>query len=156
MDALELINKLSAHPAVEENMSLQAQLGLPWLEKRNGRLCVCFRAHREDYRDGHIDFYAPQYDLVWTYPGLHLVFFENRLYRNAPDLTAPVCSLPAQRFAGRGRYLLSELYDQCSRILELQDRDGTVSEVTLHRYQQTFFETVRELELTDIYKEDAL
>lgn len=151
MDALELINKLSAHPVVEENMSLQTQLGLPWLETRNGKLCIRFLAHREDYRDGHIDFYAPQYDLVWTYPGAHLIFFENRLYHNSPDLSAPVGSLAAQRFAERGRYILSELYDQCSRVLTLADRDGTVSEVTLRRYQRAFADTVRELGLEAVY-----
>lgn len=154
MDALELINKLSAHPVVEESMSLQVQLGLPWLETRDGKLCIRFLAHREDYRDGHIHFYAPQYDLVWTYPGAHLVFFENRLYRTGPDLSAPVASLSAQRFAERGRYILSELYDRCSRVLELADRDGTVSEVTLRRYQQTFAETVRELGLEAVYGEE--
>ena len=156
MDAMELINKLTAHPVVEESMSLQAQLGLPWLEMRNGSLCIRFRAHREEYRDGGIDCYAPQYDLVWTYPGLHLVFFENRLYSNAPDFSAPVCTLSARRFAERGKYLLSDLYDQCSRVLELQDRDGAVSDVTLRRYQQAFLETVQELGLTAIYGEDLL
>lgn len=156
MNALELMNQLTAHPVVEESMSLQAQLGLPWLEMRNGRLCIRFRAHREDFRDGCIDCYAPQYDLVWTYPGLHLVFFENHLFSSAPDLSAPVCTFSAQRFAERGKYLLSDLYDQCSRVLELQDRDGTVSDVTLRRYQQTFLETVRELGLTAVYGEDLL
>ena len=153
MDALELVNKLSAHPLVEENMAVQVQLGLPWLEKWNEQLCIRFRAHREDFRDGAIHFYAPQYDLVWTYPGMHLVFFENHLYTGSPDLSAPVCTLSAERFAERGKFLLSELYDQCSRVLELQDRDGTVSDVTLRRYRQAFLETVRELGLAAVYAE---
>lgn len=153
MDALELVNKLTAHPVVEESMSLQAQLGLPWMEMRNGRLCIRFWAHREEYRDGSIDCYAPQYDLVWAYPGCRLVFFENRLNSGAPDLSAPVCTLSARRLSERGKYLLSDLYDQCSRVLALQDRDGTVSDVTLRRYQQTFLETVRELDLAPVYGE---
>lgn len=156
MDALELVKKLSAHRIVEENMSMQVQLGLPYLEKRNGKLCIRFLAHREDYRDGEITFYAPQYIVAWVYPFHQLISFENCLYYGKPELSEPVCVLSAGRFAGRGRYILLDLYEQCSRVLSMQERDGTVSEVTLDRYRKAFYEEVRELGLTKVYGEDAL
>lgn len=156
MDALELVKKLSSHPVVEENMVMQVQLGLPYLEKRNGKLCIRFLPHREDYRDGEISFFAPQYKITWVYPFHRLISFENCLYYGEPDLSGPVCTLSAERFAGRGRYILLDLYAQCSRVLTLQERDGEVSEVTLNRYRKAFYEAVRELGLTKVYGEDGL
>ncbi|MBQ8621402.1 MAG: hypothetical protein IJ422_03710 [Oscillospiraceae bacterium] len=156
MDALELVKKLSAHPVVEGSMSMQVQLGLPYLEKRHGKLCVSFLAHREDYRDGKMDFFAPQYKIAWVYPFHKLIAFENCLYYGDGDFSAPVCTLPAERFAGRGRYILLDLYDQCSRVLSMQERDGDVSEVTLRRYQRAYFEAVGELGLEKVYGEQGL
>lgn len=156
MDALELVKTLSAHPVVEENMAMQVQLGLPYLEKRNGRLCIRFLAHREDYRDGEIDVYAPQYQIAWAYPFHKLVFFQNEMYSRQGDWSAPVCTLSAKRLGGRGKYILLELYEQCSRVLTIQERDGDVSDVTLRRYQRAFNEAVRELGLTRVYEEDSL
>lgn len=156
MDALELVKKLSAHPVVEGSMTMAVQLGLPYLEKRNDKLCIRFLAHREDYREGAIECFAPQYRLAWVYPFQKLISFENCLYYGDGDFSAPVCTLPVERFAGRGKYIMLDLYDQCSRVLAIQERDGDVSDVTLRRYQKAFFEAVRELGLEKVYGDGGL
>ena len=156
MDALELVKRLSFDPVVETHMAMQVQLGLPYLEKRNDRLCIRFLAHREDCLQGRIDFYAPQYKIAWVYPFHQLISFENCLYSGDLQLSAPLCTVDAARFASRGRYILLDLYEQCSRVLSMQERDGTVSDVTLRRYQKAFFEAVRELGLTAVYGEERL
>lgn len=151
MNAMEMMEKLIRHPVVHANIGMQMQLGLPYLEKRNGKLCVTFLPHREDYRDGMMEFFTPQYRITWAYPFERTVFFENRLYSENPETTKMVHTIPMERYAERGRFLLKDLYEQCSNVLAVYERDKAVSDVTLRKYQKAYFETVQELGLTGVY-----
>ena len=154
MNAQEMLEKLARHPMVYSNMGLQMQLGLPYLEKRNEKLCVSFLPHREDFRDGNMEFFAPQYKIAWAYPFEQIVFFENSLYYEALDLSKPIQTMPVERYAERGRFLLKDLYAQCGNVLEMYERDKSVSDVTLRKYQNAYYETVQALDLTGIYGEN--
>lgn len=156
MNATEMMEKLSCHPVVRDNVGMQMQLGLPWLEKRNGKLCVSLLPHREDCRDGAMAFFAPQYKITWVYPFDRIVFFENGLYNGKTEAPQVVHSTPVERYVQRGRFLIKDLYEQCSRVLAVYERDQDVSDVTLGKYQKAYFETVRELGLTGIYGEGCL
>lgn len=153
MNAQEMIEKLARHPIVHTNIGLQMQLGFPYLEKKNGKLCVTFLPHREDYCDGVIQFFTPQYRITWVYPFERIVFFENSLYYDAPNLSQPVQAVPVERYAERGSFLLKDLYAQCSDVLAVYERDKEVSDVTLRKYQKAYFETVRALGLKGVYGE---
>lgn len=153
MNAQEMIEKLVRHPVTHGNMGLQMQLGLPFLEKKNGKLCVTFLPHREDCRDGMMAFFTPQYRITWVYPFEQMVFFENRLYSQMPEAVKVEHTLPVERYAERGRFLLKDLYAQCSDILAAYERHSKVSDVTLQKYQNAYFETVQTLGLSGIYGE---
>ena len=153
MNAQEMIEKLARHPIVRGNVGLQMQLGLPWLEKKNGKLCVTFLPHREDHKDGMIVFFTPQYRISWVYPFDRIVFFENRLYSETPEPAKPAQTVSAERYAERGRFLLKELYAQCSDVLAVYERDKGVSDVTVRKYQKAYFEAVQALGLTSVYGE---
>lgn len=153
MNAQEMMEKLVRHPMLYSNIGLQMQLGLPYLEKRHGKLCVSFLPHREACENGNILFFAPQYKITWVYPFERVVFFENSLYYDAPDLAQPLGTMPLERYGERGKFLLKDLYAQCTDVLQLYERDKTVSEVTLRRYQKVYFETVQALGLTGLYGE---
>lgn len=153
MNTQEMMEKLIRHPILRTNTGLQMQLGLPYLEKRRGKLCATFFPHREDFRDGNIEFYTPQYKITWVYPFEQIIFFENSLYYAAPNLSQPVKCIPIDRYAERGRLLIKDLYTECSTILKLYERDKTVSDVTLRKYQNAYIETLQALDLTGIYGE---
>lgn len=156
MNAVEMMNKLSMHPVVRADMVMQVQLGLPFLEKRMDKLCVSVLPHREEYREGCVKSYLPQYKAVWVYPFDKLIAFENTAYFCPVDLSRPVSSVTAEKYALRGKYILNELYEQCSGVLAAYERNGTVSDVALRRYQRAYYEAVRELDLTAVYGEESL
>lgn len=151
MNAKELVAKLARHPVVVSDMAMQVQLGLPYLEKRNGRLCISFKPHHEAVQNDSIAFYAPQYEIAWVIPSERLISFDNLLYSSDVDLENPVQTVRVCDYAMRGTYLVEELYRACSRVLSIQETDGTVSDVTLKKYQKFYFETVRDLELEAVY-----
>lgn len=155
MNAQEMIEKLVCHPLVRSSVGMQMQLGIPYMEKRNGKLCVSFLPHREDFREGNLVLFAPQYKITWVYPFDRVVFFENSLYCAEGKEPAAVQTVSAARYAERGRFLLKELYELCSDLLAVYERDKAVSEVTLRKYQKAYFETVQALDLTGVYGEDS-
>ena len=148
-----MLNKLNRHPVVRAQMGMQMQLGLPYLEKKNGKLCVSFLPHREELKEGMMEVYTPQYQICWVYPFDQLVFFENKLYGENPAAAQKVQSISMDRYLERGKLLLKELYDQCSDVLAVYDRDKTVSDVTVRKYQKAYFETVQALGLNGLYGE---
>lgn len=154
MNAQEMLEKLIRHPVVQGSIGLQMQLGLPYLEKRNGKLCVTFLPHREEFREGAMEFFAPQYRVTWVYPFDRVVFFENRLYSQNPEAAKVVHAIPVERYAERGRFLLKDLYDMCSDVLAVYERDKSVSDVTLRKYQKAYAETVEALGLAGVYGEE--
>lgn len=156
MNANEMMEKLARSPAVHANIGMQMQLGLPYLEKKNGKLCVSFLPHREECRDNAMQFFTPQYKITWVYPFDRIVFFENSLYGDEPVVPQLVQTIPLERYAQRGKYILLDLFEQCSRVLSMQERDGDVSDVTLKRYQKAYYEAVQELGLTKVYGDDGL
>ena len=86
MNAKELVAQLARHPVVSSDMAMQMQLGLPYLEKRNGKLCISFKPHQEVLQDGMISFFAPQYEIAWVYPFNRLIHFDNLLYSSSVPL----------------------------------------------------------------------
>lgn len=155
MDANELVKKLSHHPVVTSDMAMQVQLGLPYLEKRKGSLCISFKPHREAIRDGMLEFYPPVYEIAWVYPSNRLIRFENLAYSQDIDVTEPVQRIRPEIYAGRCRYIITELYEKCSRVLALQEQNGDVSDITLKKYQHSYAEAVRDLGLTLVYGEET-
>lgn len=151
MNAKELVTQLARHPVVASDMAMQVQLGLPYLEKRNGKLCISFKPHQEVLHDETIAFFAPQYEIAWVYPFNRLIHFDNLLYSTAVDLVKPVQTIRVRDYAMRGTFLVEELYRECSRVLSIQESDGTVSDITLRKYRKAYFEVVRELGLEGVY-----
>lgn len=151
MNAKELVAKLARHPVVVSDMAMQVQLGLPYLEKRNGRLCIFFKPHHEAVQNDSIAFYAPQYEIAWVIPFDRLISFNNLLYSSDVDLENPVQTISICEYAKRGTFLVEELYRECSRVLSIYETDGTVSDVTVKKYQKIYFEVVRDLELEAVY-----
>ena len=154
MNAQDMMEKLVRHPVVHAQIGLQMQLGLPYLEKRGGKLCATFLPHREAIADGKMAFYTPQYRITWVYPFDQVVFFENRRYADPPATVELVQAIPLERYMERGRFLLNDLYAQCSHVLAVYERDRAVSDVILRKYQEAFADTVQALGLTRLYGQD--
>ncbi len=154
MDAKELVKKLAQHPLVKSDMPLQVQLGLPYLELRGGKLCISFKPHRELCADGKIAFYPQQYEIAWAYPFEKVIRFTNLAYEKKIDASEPVGCISLDRMAGGGRYLLEELYSECSRVITFREKEGKVSDVMLKKYQRLYYETAGQLRLSALYGEE--
>lgn len=151
MDAREVVKKLSQHPVVTNDMAMQVQLGLPYLERRNGKLCISFKPHAERLNGEHIEFYNPQYEIAWAYPFVHLISFQNLRYSQNLQLAAPVAQIPLKYYSKYGVYMVEQLYESCTRVLTFQERDGKVSDLSLRKYHQAYYEVVRDLGLETVY-----
>ena len=153
MDAKELVKKLAQHPLVKSDMPLQVQLGLPYLDIRGGKLCISFRPHRELCADGKIVFYPQQYEIAWAYPFEKVIRFSNLAYEKDIDALEPAGCIRLEQMAGGGKYLLEELYSECSRVITFWEQEGSVSDVMLRKYQRLYYETAEQLQLGELYGE---
>lgn len=151
MDAKEVVKKLSQHPVVTNDIAMQVQLGLPYLERRSNKLCISFKAHVERLNGEYIEFYEPQYEIAWVYPFEHLISFENLRYSQNVQMIDPVAEIPLDDYSRHGIYVVAQLYEKCTRVLSFQEQDGMVSDLSLRKYQQAYFEAVYELGLEAVY-----
>lgn len=153
MDAKELVKRLAQHPLVKSDMPLQVQLGLPYLELKGRKLCISFKPHRELCANGRIAFYPQQYEIAWAYPFEKVIRFANLAYEKEIDASKPVGCISLDWMAGGGRYLLEELYSECSRVITFWEKEGKVSDVMLKKYQRLYYETAGQFRLSALYGE---
>lgn len=150
MDAVEIVKKISSHYLVTHDMPLQIQLGFPYLEKKNGMLYMSFKAHKEVYRTGSIEFYMPQFELVLSFPFEHVISF--RMLENESNKPAEVVvTVTEKQMLSTGQYLIKELYNSCSRALTFWEETGSVSDLIIAKYQEQYKETVNALNLQEVY-----
>lgn len=150
MDAVEIVKKISNHYLVENDIAIQMQLGFPYLEKKGDMLYMSFKPHKEVYQKGKIDFYTPQYKIVFVFPFDHVVYFEKFSYKGAfsPE---HVTFISDDDMLSIGQYLIDELFDACSRVLTFWEETGTVSDLIVSKYQEQYKRTVGRLNLQEVY-----
>lgn len=151
MDAKIVVRDLAQHYLVNHDVSMQMQLGLPYLEQRNGKLYISFKPHKEVFGKKSVDIYEKMYLIKWEYPFRHVVYFEE--LTASADASKPVCSIKAEDFLYKGKRLYDELYDECSRVLSFMEKDNTVSELVMKKYQELYFKVIKELGLESVYGE---
>lgn len=154
MDALKLIEELSRHPIVKNDMDIQMQLGLPFLERSDNRLIISFKAHKEIFRNGNMEYYEPVYELSWDYPSKRLIYFKNLYYEEDRCCNAPLHCIDSKTLLSKVKYLYGEIYNECSRCLDLWDKNGTLSDLTLKKYNAALEDAVKCLGLDCIYFAD--
>lgn len=171
MKSSDLVKNLAMHPVLASEMSMRMQMGLPYLERRNGKLCMSFKPHREEFEQGNIAYYKPQYEVVFIYPFNHIAKFEvlayvsedisvseqndemnsSKIEDGKGQASQPVCRIETEYMLQSGKRLISELFDACDRILDFQEKDGKVSDVSITKYQKLYQDTVEKLGLTAVY-----
>lgn len=151
MDAVKLIDKLSKSPVVKNEMALEMQLGLPFIEKQNGRLFISFKPHKEVFSNGKMEYFLPDYEISFAYPFTHISYFKDLGIYKTEENKKPVCEVSEKTLFSKGRYLFGELYNECSRVLTMFEEKGNVSDLTLKKYKELFEETVVTLGIQKIY-----
>lgn len=151
MDANKLITELSRHPVIKNDMDIEMQLGLPFLEKKSEKLFVSFKPHKEFFRDGSMEYYEPVYEVSWLYPSERLVYFRDLYYEDGKDFRKPLHTISEKQLLSKGKYLFEEIYRECSRCLDLWDRDGVISDITIKKYNAILEETISLFGLDSIY-----
>lgn len=151
MDAAELVKKLSNSPIIQSEVSMQMQLGLPWLEMKNGELCIRFRPHREEYRDGKMQFFAPIYEIEWVYPFAHVILFRNLKYEDRIDTETSLHEVDGKWMLGIGKHYTKELYKACSEALSYREKNGIVNDAVVSKYQDQYRKAVGRLGLEKLY-----
>ena len=63
----------------------------------------------------------------------------------------PVAEIPLDDYSRHGIYVVAQLYEKCTRVLTFQEQDGMVSDLSLRKYQQAYYEAVRDLGLEAVY-----
>ena len=93
MDAIDVVKQISRHYIVQSQMSMNMQLGLPYLCRKNNKLCMCFKPHKEVYKEGYVEFYPQQYILEFVYPFEHVINFQNIMFEKHINIFEPVVCL---------------------------------------------------------------
>lgn len=151
MDTKELLHELANSDIVKAEIPLGLQLGLPWLEKRNGVLCICFLPHREELDGETICYYPPQFEIAWVWPFEHLASF-HRLTLDGPiDMEKPVCTLGVKRLVSTGKFGMDELYQESTKILKKIEYNGAISDAWIESYQNKYKKLTEILGLTALY-----
>jgi len=152
MDTLEILQKLANSDIVQAEIPLGVQLGLPWLEKQNGKLCICFMAHKEELKDDSILYYSPQFEIAWVWPFEHLASFRRLTLDRTINVEKPLCSLQVNRLLSGRKYRMDELYRECTKILNLMEENGTVTDAWILSYQNMYKKLTNALGLSEIYR----
>ena len=151
MDTLETLHKLANSDIVQAEIPLGLQLGLPWLEKQNGKLCICFMPHKEELDGEKILYYPPQFEIAWVWPFEHLASFRRLTLDRTIDMEKPACSLGVNRLIFTGKYGMDELYGECTKILNLMENNGTVTDAWILSYQKKYKKLTGALGLEAVY-----
>ena len=117
---------------------------------------MCFKPHKEVYKDGYIEFYPQQYVLELAYPFEQVIRYENLLYDADIDVFTPVCRISADKMAVKGAFLIGELYNECSRVLNAMEKNGTISDLSIEYYEKAYQNTVTQLGLLALYGSDPV
>lgn len=151
MDSLKIIEKINANTIVKTNMSMQMQLGFPYLEKIGQYLCMSFKPHMEMPSGNKIEYYRPRYELKLVYPFDKIIKFEDLSFRDTDTIEKPVASISISELVSDGKVAMNELYEACTRVLDFQEEDGRVSDVSIKIYQKKYFEVIDQLGLSAVY-----
>lgn len=151
MDAKTLIDRLYASQLMRNELPMQMQLGLPFLEEKGGELCIRFRPHREEFLNGTIAIFPQIYEVAWVYPFEHIILFRNLLYEQKIDTKTPICSRNGDWMLGIGKHYLNELYEACGEVLSFREETGTINSAVLGKYQEIYRKTVARLGLEQLY-----
>ena len=151
MNVIELIMKLEESHVVQEELPMQMRLGLPLIERKNGRICIGFRPHKEDYKDGCFRIYRHQFEIGWVYPFEHLAYFRNLTLEGQIDVSMPIAKISEKQMLIY-QYKVKELYDEGTRILTTNEKKGQVTDVMLERYRRYYDSTVEALGLSLLYQ----
>ncbi len=151
MDALKFTEELSRHPVVKNDMDIRMQLGFPFLEKKGDSLLVFFKAHEETFRDGNMEYYEPVYEISWSYPSKRLVYFKDLYLESDCNFKNPLHTVDGKTLSSKAKYLYNEIYDECTRCFDLWDKNGTLSDLTVQKYNSMLQQNVKQLGLDCIY-----
>lgn len=131
------------------DLGMETQLGLPYLEKKDGELRISFRPHEEVYTGEGITIYEQRYALECRYPSEKIVRFEV-LPQKSPDAVAKI---EAATMKSEGKYLLEDLQKAFCRIRDICREDGNAPDVSVKKYQKLYWKTVDALGLSGVYGE---
>lgn len=151
MDSLKIIQKINSNPIVKMNMSMQMQLGFPFLEKKGDYLCMSFKPHMEMPDGDSIKYYTPQYELVLVYPFEKIIKYEDLSFSNTGAVNKPIANVKIRTLLSDGKAAMDELYEACNRVLDFQKEDGRVSDTSIKKYQKKYYEVVNRMGLSAVY-----
>lgn len=151
MNALKFIEELSRHPVVRNDMDICMQLGFPSIEKKGETLLVSFKAHKQASLNGNMEYYEPVYEITWSYPSGKLVHFKDLYYEGECDSKTPLHTIDGRLLSTKGKYLYNEIYNECTRCFDLWDKNGTLSDLTVEKYNCVLKQNIIQLGLDCIY-----
>lgn len=151
MDSLKFIEDLSRHAVVRNDMDICMQLGFPLLQKKGDILLVSFKAHKQASHNGAMEYYEPVYEITWAYPSGKLVYFKDLYLESDRDFKKPLHTIDGKILSSKAKYLYNEIYDECTRCFDFWDKNGTLSDLTVKKYNSMLQQNIKQLGLDCIY-----
>lgn len=151
MNTRKLVARLSKSAVVREELPLQLQLGIPRLERKNGRICLSFLPHREVLRNGNYEVYPALYEIAWVYPFEHLAWFHNLSLERVVNADMWVKLIDEGRMLTLGVHCMMELYAQYDKTFSWFEQHGELNDTMFNACQAKYHEAVQCLELEPLY-----
>ncbi len=150
MNATKLMKEIYLRPVIQQDVSMQVQLGLPRVIWKNGRLMLRFLPHEEKFDNGVMTYYPAMYDITFDYPSMKLIAFSNlAVLENVSNL--PIASLEISFLLGKYKNDSEELYRQLSELLEAYSQKK-LTDKKINEYNACFDRLIISSGLQEIYQ----
>ena len=151
MNALKLMEEIYLHPVIQQNVSMQVQLGLPRVIWHNGRLMLRFLPHEEKLENnGLMTYYPAMYDITLDYPSMKLIAFRNFAVLEGVS-NNPIAECEIAFLLDKYKNDSEELYRQLSELLEAFSRKE-LTEKKVDEYNAYFDRLITSAGLQQIYQ----
>lgn len=151
MNALKLMKEIYLHPVIQQNVSMQVQLGLPGVLWRNGRLMLRFLPHEEKLDSGVMTYAPPMYDITFDYPSMKLIEFRNLSVMNPDRQNTPAARCELSYLLGAYKKDSEELYRLLSLLLEAFS-DKELDQEQVDSYNRYLDRLITQSGLQEIYQ----
>lgn len=154
MNANMILDQLLLHPVFLMDLPENMKIGLPMLERKNGRVLIRCRVHEEKFNGDNYEIYPAAAELNFDLDTLNLLSFHNYMILDGADVSRPVASPDGDYMSGSGKDILDEVIRALGETLEKLDA-GEFPEDPVAQYQEIFYAAVRVFGLEALYPAPA-
>lgn len=137
------------HPIFDQEIPLQYQLGIPFIEKTNHKLYLSYFMNKQICAGEELQIYPVKFKIVLPFPFSNITYFRN--YEDVEADVLPVAVVSTDLFLTKGKQLYRKLYNHVDLLIQEWAEFSDVSDETMDVYQDILKEIIKTLKLEALY-----